>query len=417
MQLNDLEQAMHDGQHGKAAQWAMGYQQRVGEFFDAEDFVEIRLIHISTDRETIGDSGIAFIEELTTLPLAERRPRAFAVADFRGFDAETFRFLLPGRDLATQSEEAVQALGKLGIVTSHAYINDHSVTAPGFGESCGYSGTPSVIYMNSIVGARCNFEAGPSSLAAYFTGRVPRYGFHLDANRRATDAFRLAFRPEDVSEWGAVGAIIGRRLNSYWHVPAIEVPGARPTNLALNHLGLCLASYGSHAMFHVIGVTPEAPDWPTAFGGPPPEPEVINRADLDAFFATWAGAGERLDVVPLSTPQLTLPEVMQVAELLQGRQLHSGTTLLVYTPIEIKQACERLGVKAIIEAAGGWLVHGHDFFATYAKEIREAHGWERMMTHSVKMTNICEGYGYKPTPASIERCVASAIAGRVMVCA
>ncbi|MEE9145913.1 MAG: aconitase X, partial [Candidatus Tectomicrobia bacterium] len=205
MKLNDFEQGMRDGQHGQAAQWAMEYQTRVGEFFDAEDCVPVRLIHISTDRETIGDSGVAFIEELAALPPAERRPRAFASADFRGFDAETLRFLLPGRDLAGQSDEVVRGLGKLGIVTAHAYVNDHSVTAPGFGEPCGYSGTPSVIYMNSIVGARCNFEAGPSSLAAFFTGRVPRYGFHLDAQRRATDAIRLAFRPADASEWGAVG--------------------------------------------------------------------------------------------------------------------------------------------------------------------------------------------------------------------
>ena len=59
-------------------------------------------------------------------------------------------------------------------------------------------------------------------------------------------------------------------------------------------------------------------------------------------------------------------------------------------------------------------MHGHDFFATFAKEIREAHGWERLMTHSVKMVNICEGYGYRPTPAPIDRCIDSAIAGRVL---
>ncbi len=210
-----------------------------------------------------------------------------------------------------------------------------------------------------------------------------------------------------------MGAIIGRRLNSYWRVPAIAVPGERPSILALNHMGLCLASYGSHAMFHVIGVTPEARDWQIATGGVSMTPEVLTRSDLDAFFAAWGGDGEPLDVVPLSTPQLTLTEVVQVAEQLEGHRVHPNTTLLIYTPLEIKQACEHLGISATIEAAGGCLVHGHDFFATFAKEIREAHGWKRMMTHSVKMANICEGYGYQPTPASIERCVASAIAGRV----
>ncbi|PON13144.1 hypothetical protein C2W62_35905 [Candidatus Entotheonella serta] len=202
MKLNDLELAMRDGHHGDAAQWGITYQQRVGEFFDAEDFVEVRLIHISSDRETIGDSGLAFIQELAALPVEMRRPRAFAAADFRGFDKDAFSFLLPGRDLAAQGDDVVNALAQLGIATSHAYVNDHSVTAPGFGESCGYSGTPSVIYMNSIVGARCNFEAGPSTLAAFFTGRVPRYGFHLATHRRATDAFKLDFQPRDVSEWG-----------------------------------------------------------------------------------------------------------------------------------------------------------------------------------------------------------------------
>ncbi len=267
MRLNDIEKAMLNGEYGKAAKWAIGYQRQVGDFFDAEDFVEVRLVRIDADRETIGESGIAFLDELAEHPLSERLPRVFAVADFRGFDASAFHFLLPGRELSAQTDTVAEAFNTLGITTSHAYINDHSVTAPAFGEVCCHSGSYSVIYLNSVVGARCNCEAGPSGLAALFTGRIPRYGFHLDASRKATDAFRLTFRPSDISDWGALGAIIGRRLNSYWRIPAIEVPGVRPTILELNHLGLNLASYGSHAMFHVIGATPEAPDWNTACGG------------------------------------------------------------------------------------------------------------------------------------------------------
>jgi predicted aconitase len=414
MKLNDLEKAMRDGAHGKAAQWAIGYQQSVGTFFDAEDFVPVRIIHISTDREMMGAGGIAFVEEMAELPLAERKPRAFATVDVRGFDAETFKFLLPGRDLAAETEAAADALGKLGVVTHHAYVNDHSVTAPGFGEACGYSGTPSVIYMNGIVGARSNFEAGPSTLAAFFTGRVPRYGFHLDANRKATHGFRLDFTPETVADWGIVGALIGRKLNSYWAVPAIELAGPRPPILDLNHMALSLASYGSTAMFHVIGVTPEAPDWDAATGARALDIETITEADIDAFYAEWGGEGDKLDVVALSTPQLDIPEMVEIAAQLDGRKVHPDTTLLVYTPREIKEACARIGVNRAIEQAGGHVVHGHDFFATFAKEIRAAHGWQRLMTHSVKMVNICEGYGYRPVPADIPRCIESAIAGKVL---
>jgi predicted aconitase len=414
LKLNTLEQAMADGAHGEAARWGIEYQQRVGAFFDAEDFAPIRVVHVSTDRETMGDTGVAFIRELVDMAPEQRRPRAFAVADFRGFDEETFKFLLPGRDLAAQSEEAVAALAQLGVSTSHAYVNDHSVTAPAFGEACGYSGTPSVIYMNGLVGARCNFEAGPSSLAAFFTGRVPRYGFHLDDSRCATHAYRLDFNPNNVAEWGAVGAIIGRKLNSYWSVPALEIPDKSAAVLSLNHMALNLASYGSIAMFHVIGVTPEARDWTDAFGGPAPTPEVLTQADVDEFLDSWGGTGEKLDVVALSTPQLTITELVEIAALLDGNRVHSDTALLVYAPREIKAAAEQIGVAQQIEAAGGRMVHGHDFFATFAKEIRESHNWDRLMTHSVKVANICAGYGYRPRPASIEQCVKSAIAGKVL---
>ncbi len=322
---------------------------------------------------------------------------------------------MPGRKVSAETDTVAEAFNKLGITASHAYINDHSVTSPAFGEVCCYSGSYSVIYLNSIVGARSNYEAGPSGIAALFTGRIPRYGFHLDAQRKATDAFRLTFRPSDVSEWGAAAAIIGRRLNSYWRVPAIEVPGPKPSILELNHLGLNLASYGSHAMFHLIGATPEAPDWQTACGGHPPTAEAITPQDLEDFFAEWGGAGERLDVVALATPQLNTTQILRIAELLEGRKVHPDTTLLLYTPVEIKQVCERLGITGIIEEAGGRLVHGHDFFATFAKEIREEHGWKRLMTYSAKMANICAGYGYAPTVAPIDSCVKSAIAGKVLI--
>ena len=104
------------------------------------------------------------------------------------------------------------------------------------------------------------------------------------------------------------------------------------------------------------------------------------------------------DAVALSTPQLTITEVVEIASILEGRKVHERTTLLIYTPREIKDACLCIGVTQIIEEAGARMVYGHDFFATFAKEMRLAHKWKCLMTHSVKMVNICEGYGY-PTPA------------------
>src|SRR5215469_11327501 len=86
-----------------------------------------------------------------------------------------------------------------------------------------YGETGVVIYSNSVFGARSNFECGPSALAAALTGRTPRYGYHLDACRRATRRFRFTAAPRDLSEWGALGGIVGEACGSYWEVPVVEL--------------------------------------------------------------------------------------------------------------------------------------------------------------------------------------------------
>ena len=44
-----------------------------------------------------------------------------------------------------------------------------------------------------------------------------------------------------------------------------------------------------------------------------------------------------LDIVALSTPQLDIPEMVQIAEIFEGRQVHGNTTLLLYTPLGAKR--------------------------------------------------------------------------------
>ena len=41
------------------------------------------------------------------------------------------------------------------------------------------------------MGARSNFEGGPSALAAGLTGRTPRYGYHLEEHRGGTRHFAV----------------------------------------------------------------------------------------------------------------------------------------------------------------------------------------------------------------------------------
>jgi len=138
------------------------------------------------------------------------------------------------------------------------------------------------------------------------------------------------------------------------------------------------------------------------------------RAEIDAFVAAYGATGDKVDVVVFAAPQLSLVEMAAVADALSGREVHSDTTLLVTTSPEIKHAADRMGLTRRIEEAGGIVAAGICFYQSYAGELAEANGWKRLLTNSAKLVNIIGGYGYRPTLMSLERCIDSAIAGRVV---
>jgi len=413
MRLNDEERAMRAGALGEPRRWAIEHQIAVGEFFDAADLVPVAQAHIMADTESLGPTGVGFLESLASSPEAERRVRVPTLTDPRGLDVAVYKRLGQSEAMRTLEARAIAALRAFGVLMTDTCINYQTIMPPVRGEHLAMGDTGVVIYSNSVFGALSNFEGGPSALAAALTGRTPRYGYHLDGCRRATRRFRLAARLRDLSEWGALGAIIGQACSSYWEVPLIEGIEDLPGSDALKHFGAALASYGSVALFHMPGITAERDR------GPPARmragrPRSIGREEIDAFVAAYGATGDKVDVVVFAAPQLSLIEMAAVAEALAGRKVHSATTLLVATSPEIKHAADRMGLTRRIEEAGAIVAAGICFYQSYAGEMAEANGWKRLLTNSAKLVNIIGGYGYRPTLASLERCVDSAVAGRVV---
>jgi predicted aconitase len=281
---------------------------------------------------------------------------------------------------------------------------------PVHGEHVGYGDTGVVIYSNSVLGARSNFEGGPSALAAGLTGMTPRYGFHLDRHRRGALLVETSWTPEALHEWGALGGVVGRLAGDYWRVPVVAGFDRVPGSDEMKHFGAAMASFGSVAMFHIPGVTPEAPRLADAFDGAPPPPVRIGKAEVAALLAGYAEPGDAVDVVVFSAPQLSLVELATLADMLEGRR--AAVPLLAVTSPQTKPDADRLGLTRRIETAGGMLLSGMCFYQSYARELAEANGWRRLATNSAKLTNILGGYGYRPMLMSMEACVSAACSGR-----
>lgn len=413
MKLTDLERAMQAGEMGPARQWAIEQQIAVGEFFDAEDLVEIGQVHMMADTESLGPSGVEFLEQFAALPWEQRRCLVPTVTDPRGIDLESYKVLNQEEVFAERERRAIEAFKSLGVMMTDTCINYQIIMPPVMGEHLAFGDTGSVIYTNGALGARSNFEGGPAALAAALTGRAPRYGYHLDERRRGTRLFEVSFEPKTLSDWGALGGVVGRHLESYWEVPVLTGIDKRPNSDELKHFGAALASYGSVALYHFVGVTPEAPDLATVFDGAPPAPEAISADDVADFYKSFGVHADKVDVVVFAAPQLSLMETQMLARAIEGKRVHKDTSLIATLPPAVKADADRMGYTATIEAAGGTVLKGVCFYQMYARETGEANGWKRLLTNSSKLANIIQGYGYEPVLAPMDACIDAAVKGRM----
>jgi predicted aconitase len=409
MQLNDEEEAMRAGAFGPAVQWAIDHQIRVGRYLGAEDFVPVTQAHIMADTESLGLAGVEWLEAWARLPEMQRRVRVPTITDPRGTDFAAARRLKHQPWMLELERRAIVAFEALGVLMTDTCINYQTIMPPVRGEHVAYGDTGVVIYSNSVCGARSNFEGGPSALSAGLTGRTPRYGYHLDERRRATLLVQVNTTPRDLNDWGALGGIVGRLAGDYWQVPAVVGLERVPGSDEMKHFGAAAASYGSVALFHMVGITPEAQRLDDVIPDGNIRTHDVVETDIRAFQSAYAQEIDTVDLVVFSAPQLSLVEMRQVADLLDGRR--ATIPLLAITSPQVKPDADRMGLTRRIEAAGGTVLAGMCFYQSYAREMAEANGWKRLATNSAKLTNIIGGYGYRPALMSMEACVEAACAG------
>ncbi|HEU4368246.1 MAG TPA: aconitase X catalytic domain-containing protein [Methylomirabilota bacterium] len=411
MRLTPREERLRAGEGGEPARLALEQQIAVGEFFDAERFVPVTNVHMMGDTEVMGEAGLAFIERLAA---AGARFTVPVTTNPRCVDFDRAAAVRQDPALVARERVLVGRLRALGAMQVDTCINYQSVYQPQFGEHLAWGDTGTVIWANSVAGARSNYEAGPAALAAGLTGVTPAYGYHLDAQRAGSLRFEVTCALGDWADWGALGGLVGRHTLDYWKVPVLAGLRVRPGGDDLKHFGAALASYGSCAMYHVAGVTPEARDETQAFRGRAPEARhVIDDAALAAFYRTYPADRSEIDVVVFSGPQLSVLEIRRIAEGLEGRRVHGNTGLLVTTNFANREMAVRLGYVKTIEDAGGRVLSGTCWYIMEPARMAAAFGWRNVLTNSAKIANIIGGYRLHPILRRTDVCLEAAVSGRL----
>jgi hypothetical protein len=116
-----------------------------------------------------------------------------------------------------------------------------------------------------------------------------------------------------------------------------------------------MASSGAVALFHMIGITPEAPTLEDAFQGKIPLKIVdLTMTELRAARRELTTAeGEALDMVILGSPHFSLAEFAQLAPLLNGKQRHPDVQFLVTTSRGMRAFAEQAGYLESLQQFGG----------------------------------------------------------------
>ena len=410
MRLTAEERAMLGGKRGEVVRRALALQRAVGEFYDAKRFVPVTNVHMMGDIEVMGDGGL---EHLRRLAGAKARCEVAITTNARCFDFAHVERLGQDAGEAAKEKQLIGYLRQMNVMTTDTCINYQTLYQPHFGEHIAWGDTGTVIWANSVCGARTNFESGPAAMAAALTRRTAEYGFHLERHRRGTFVVEVDAALEDHAEWGALAKLIGESHQSYFAVPVFTGIRRAPTADELKHLGAALASYGSMAMFHMVGVTPEAPTLPGALGGKKPRERMkITRADIERVFKSYKNPDGGCNFVVFSGPQLSLLEMKRLADLFDGRRVHAGTTVFVTTANGVLSAARALGYAQQLEAAGVTILEGVCVYILQnLSRMRAANGWNNMISNSAKIVNTITAHKFNTILRRTADCVEIACTG------
>lgn len=362
MRLTQHEQDMADGKEGDAVAAAMAILIEYGTILGAERLVETNNVcganifgprHSAVLGTTAPEAlfsrfSLNSDEQLKVPPVKAHSCQLIGPRDAKNWQIQGLSE--QSNDEIVQSEEYLASLGVSILSTCTPYQVGNT---PLRGEHCAWMESSAVIYINSVLGARTNTEGRESSAASMLTGRTPYVGLHLDKNRLATHHVRVEVPITSTFDWNVLGYFVGATIDD--GVPVLTGTEFRPEPVDLKQFGAAAASSGDIEMFHIPGVTPEAPDLETALGGREPLGTVtFGRREFDETVARLNATadGDTIDFVMIGCPHASLSQVREVAELLEGRTINPTTRLWIFTPSALREVADRSGYIETIERSG-----------------------------------------------------------------
>ena len=398
------------GRAGEAVRLAMQILVEMAGVARAERLIEVGSAHVDGGLYH-GQAGLDFAERLLTSGARVAVPTTLNVASLDLLHPGLYR---GDPDIAAAARRLMDSYVEMGCRPTWTCAPYQLPERPGFGDQIAWGESNAIVFANSVLGARTERYGDFIDICAAITGKVPDAGLHRTENRAGRILFRMSAMPERLLDDDVLYPVLGHLIGaeSGTEVPVIEGLPAGTGEDRLKALGAAAASSGAVALFHAVGITPEAPTAEAALHGRTPRRTILVtserlRAARDSL--TTAAEGT-LAAVSVGTPHASRAELSELVALLGGDAVHPDIDFYVSTGRSVLAEARAAGTTGALEDAGVQIVADTCTYITPILRPRPG----AVMTNSAKWAYYAPGnLGVEVAFGSTKECVRSAVEGRV----
>ena len=369
LSLTDNEKRMLDGEWGRVKQVSMEFIVNYANALGAPRLVKIKRAQLYSGNhlylKAIGepdvDKAIAKMHFASDEPLEFNNDTAcFAQFCALRTDLDQWETLGFSQAEADENLAYLERYKKAGVHMAGTCCSYLAGFIPLMGEHYVCTESHTIIFMNSVWGACANADGIAASFCSAMCGRTAFWGNHVPAQRAANMRVNIEARIDTIHDWDCLGFHLGK-ISPAYAIPFLTFSHPiSPDMDKLRSAFAAMATSGGIELCHIDGLTPEAQNERSAFGGQSPQWDInITQQDLDDVRQFLCDTGEGgLDYIHLGCPHYSLEQIARCVQLLDNRKINDNVALHIWTAPSVKYLADINGFTRALEDAGAHLFAG-----------------------------------------------------------
>ncbi len=347
MKLSKEEKDILAGKQGETKQKMLKTLVVFGETFGAE-----KLVPVKNTGHLVTSFGIGLLKPLyrtmdEIIASGLKAEHGFTMdprpIDYKNVKCNVLEKLIFSKIMYSKQKKYEEQLHKVGLrdgdsFTCTSYL-DEVGNVPKKGQMLAWAESSAVVYINSVLGARCNRNSGMIDLFGSILGKVPYYGLLTDEGRKAD--YIIEIKTKTLPEAQVLGSAIGLKVME--KVPYIKgldnFLGTKLTDEVksfLKDMGAATASNGAVGLYHVENLTPEAKDLGEKLLKPKAITYIIDDKVLEKTYKSYPIMWKNKDAKPklcfIGCPHLSLYQIKKWAkDITTGLKENGKTKIAIKT--------------------------------------------------------------------------------------